>query len=264
MKKTIYFITTAQASSLDWWEGLTKIQQKNYLEQHPNSKFGKLGKHAPDKTEKKGHEDKPKKSKITRLKEAFAPEIKKLQKSDRQFFETDQHLPKSEARSGLAKHIRHSHKEIISPIKGQVKEWHTGCGAITKIASGKSINEHEKKALKALVVDATLLTASLAVTGGFSHGIALALKHTAFDVLKDVVLKATIRSTTKAMGASAGLTGVPEVLEMLASSKTKEDKEAEKILKTLINKIADYIEKGDISEDTWNKAIKDLQKKKKK
>ena len=255
-----------------WFDNLTAKQQQEYIEQHPNSKYAKNyrkkgnGPTNPSGSRKVVKDKQPKHEhvEVTPVHKKFHKEISTLDKSDREFFKTGQDKPKSSVRTTLAKHIRTSHREIAHQIKHQVTEWKDGCKAIGKLASGKKISEHEKKALKALVIDAAVTAASVAVTGGFAHGAALAVKHTAFDVLKDVVLKSTLKSTAHAMGTSGVLTGGLAVLQAIASSTSKGRSAEDKILETLIKKLADYIEKGDIPDDVWQKTIEDLNKKSKK
>jgi hypothetical protein len=248
-----------------WFDDLDPQQQRAYIKAHPNSKYAKNAKRLADKDDKKG---KTKKAATTApvvhkpVKEVFAEKIKTLDPEDKEFFETEQDKPGSKTRVSIGKHLRTKRHEIAEHIKGQVKEWGTGCNAIAKLAGGKSISDHEKKALKALVIDACVTSAVVAATGGFAHGVALALKHTAFDVVKDVVLKAVIRGTAKAMGTSMGVTGLSATLETLASS--ADDKRNEKILAQLVAQVAKFIEKGHIPEEAWEAAIDQLQKKAKK
>jgi hypothetical protein len=252
------------ASSGDnWFDRLSEDEQTEYIESHPNSKYAKNihrvdHEDQSDKSKKKSGSD-TKNPKAMR--HVLADKIKVLPKKHKEFFETEQDQPNSEQRSGIAKHIRLNHKEIVKHMKGQIVEWKDGCGAIAKLATGKSISAHEKKALKALVIDASVIAASVAVTGGFAHGAALALKHVGFDVLKDVVLKTVIRGTTRAMGASTGVTGLVG-LEALAttaaSKKVNPDRINDKIMSMLVKQLAAYIEKGDIPKEAWDKAIDEL------
>ena len=280
---------TLAAEDMEWWESQTKEFQKKYIAAHPNSKYAKASKYKKQQeTVKKSHkpEDHTQpKHKVVRhkkpavvkskIREKCADKIKRLAPADREFFDTDQHQPNSEKRKAFADHIRTSHKEILAHMKGQVTEWKDGCKAIHKLATGEKLDDHHKKALKSLVKDAVITTAAIAITGGFSHGIALALKHVGFDVLKDVVLKSVIKSTAKANAASFGHTGMGKLAEhwdtvlntitasdrgkVMASSKATE----ERILKELLDKIADMIESGEIPDDAWDKAIDDLEKSKK-
>lgn len=258
-----------------WFDNLTAKQQKEYIELHPNSKYARNAKSkivqtpsGPSRGIKQDKDAVPnkkvKKPVAPPVHKKFHKEIATLDREDRDFFKTEQDRPKSKVRTALAKHIRTSHREIAHQVKNQVAEWKDGCKAIGKLAQGKEISNHEKKALKALVIDAAVTAASVAVTGGFAHGAALAIKHTAFDVLKDVVLKSTLRSTAHAMGTSGALTGGMVLLSAIASSKTKGDTAEDKILATLIKKLADYIEKGEVPEGAWQAAIEDLNKKSKK
>jgi hypothetical protein len=206
-----------------WWKGLTKEQQKAYIKQHPNSKYARNAKKlAEEKKSGAGPVEDTKtnsesEKKHVSVKSLHADRIAALPEEHRKFFENEGDKPGSEERKGIANHIRTNKHEIIKHIKGQFKEWGDGCGAIGKLASGKKISDHEKKAVKALLIDAAVIAGAVAITGGFAHGAALAVKHVGFDILKDIVLKATIRGTTKAMGASTGVTGLVG-LQALANS----------------------------------------------
>jgi hypothetical protein len=264
VKQTDGKTRTVIADSDAWFKELTKEQQKQYIIDHPNSKYAKNAKSRADKEQEdaKKKQKKPHKSYIP-VKNKFADKISALPEEHKQFFETEQDKPGSEQRKGIANHIRTNKSEILKHIKGQFVEWGDGCGAIGKLAQGKKISDHEKKALKALVIDAAVMAGAIAITGGFAHGAALAMKHVGFDVLKDIVLKATIRGTAKAMGTSLGHTGVNFALETLASDtkhSAAEQKQNEKILSMLVDKIADLVENGAIPEDAWEKAIAELSK----
>jgi hypothetical protein len=219
-------VVTAAINSDKWWKSLTKEQQKEYIEQHPNSKFARNAKKPEPpphhKIRKGGKKDLPKN--LHSVKEIFMEKLEEIHEEDKAFFEHGGDAPNSEERRGVAKHIRTNRHEIIHNIKGQFKEWKDGCGAITKLATGKKISTHEKKALKGLLIDAAVIAGAITVTGGFAHGAALAMKHVGFDVLKDVVLKAVIRGTTKAMGASMGHTGALVGLHALATDKLAREK----------------------------------------
>lgn len=251
----IHIRSKAVAADDSWFYDMPKEKQKEYIEQHPNSKFAKQALKEKEKSPK------AKKSGGISIKSIFGDKVKALPEEHREFFEKEQDKPGSGERKGIAKHVRTNKGEIVKHIKGQFKEWGDGCGAIAKLASGKKISDHEKKALKALVIDAAVIAGAITVTGGFAHGAALAMKHVGFDVLKDVVLKSVIRGTAKAMGASMGHTGALVALETVASSNaSKAEQQNEKILGMLVDKLADFIENGEIPQDVWEKALDELGK----
>jgi hypothetical protein len=255
---------------------MTKDQQDDYIDKHPNSKFakqkysGRVAKpkdssNNKDKDKDKDKDTKDKQQKLPSMFSVFKEPISKLSKNYQDFFKNKQDKPNSDERKSLAKHLRTSKTDLMDGLKHQVHEWKDGCKAIKKIATGKQISDHEKKAVKTLVIDAAITAASVAITGGFAHGLAAAIKHTAFDVLKDVVLKTTIRSTAYAMGASTGVTGGIlgiDVLHSLASSDTNKlrDISNDEVLSHLTDSLIKFIESGNIPKEAWEKAIADLKK----
>jgi hypothetical protein len=260
--------TTAAAGGDKWWKGLSKEDQKAYIKAHPNSKYAH---NAKKLAEEKPATKKAPASVYTSVKSLFGEKLKNVPKEHAEFFEHEQDKPGSEERKGMAKHIHTNKHDIIKNIKGQFKEWKDGCGAIGKLAQGKSISAHEKKALKGLLIDAAVTAAAITVTGGFAHGAALAMKHVGFDIVKDVVLKSVIRGTAKAMGASMGHTGALVGLQVLASAadnkkkkQIDQDKLNDKILSQIVDQLAKFMESGDIPQDAWEKAIDELSAKNKK
>jgi hypothetical protein len=204
-----------------WWKSQTKEQQRAYIRAHPNSKYARNAKRAAlEPADKPKNRPDPEKV-YTSVKSMMGEKLKHVPKEHAEFFEQEQDKPGSEERKGIAKHIHTNKKQIMDNIKSQFKEWGDGCGAISKLATGKKISDHEKKALKGLLIDAAVIAGAITVTGGFAHGAALALKHVGFDVVKDVILKSVIRGTAKAMGASMGVTGVNGVIMTLASIPSK-------------------------------------------
>jgi hypothetical protein len=130
-----------------WWKGLTKEQQKAYIKAHPNSKYAHNAKKAlveqkKDTTKKSASVDAPS------IKSVFGDKVKALPEEHKEFFENEGDKPGSKERKNIANHIRTNKHEIIKHIKGQFKEWGDGCGAIGKLATGKSISDHEKKLLR--------------------------------------------------------------------------------------------------------------------
>ena len=261
----------------NWWDYMSPEAQKKYISDHPNSMHAK--EHLKKEEEKKKKkvsgpkkEENPKSdtkdteekktpanpsepgSPALVRKESFAVRLKSMlakkqvHPEDHKMFEDGGEQRGSKQRVKIAGTVKKSTSRIIDHLKTQGKEWKHGVSAIKKLASGGTLTDHDKEALKAISKDILITVGSVAVTGGLGHGMALALGHVGYDLVKDSILKSLAHGV---VGAK-----VNSRIPVIALSSD------EKLMEKIIHELADFIANGDIPDEAWEKAVSDLSKKK--
>lgn len=249
----------------DWWAELSPEGKKEYIAEHPNSKYARKGvdegvqkhenresrrrkaaeeKKAADKAEqdrKAEEERKANAPKPKTFKEMIMKALPKLHPKEQEFWKDGGYKAGSEHRRKMGQLVKDKSKGVVSHLKHQAEEWKDGCKAIRKFAQRQELSEHDKKAMKALALDIVVTTASVAVSGGFGHGLVGLLQHYALDIVRDCSAKALFHGV---------------VLSGTAIAAAKVDDE--QMIKLVIDKLADYIENGDISEEQWLKGLESV------
>lgn len=219
-----------------WFDSLSPEQQKQYIELHPHSKFAKDAQSHDDPKKEEHKDSKPAAKGGHAIHETHKDLIKQLPQGDREFFENGGAKPGSAPRRKAAHAVKSKTGAILQALKHNAKEMKGGLLALGKIAARKPLTEHDKAALKATVKDAIIITSTVALGGGLAHGIVGALAHLGNHYLTDIALKSAAHG----------------VVEGSVLANAKDDK----LLKALIDQIAELIENGDIPDSAWEQAIK--------
>lgn len=181
------------ADGSDWWDELDKDQQQEYIKKHPNSKYAKQVKNkdaeAPKKDEKSKEKSKDKKgSKAKKVAGKLRKNWDNFSKEQKEFFERGGHKPGSKERRTFGKFMKDKAKGVAKAVKHEVKEWKEAGAAIKKIATGKEISDHEKKALKSVAIHAAMVVGPMAISGGLSAGMTAAAKGIGMGLLEHTAL----------------------------------------------------------------------------
>lgn len=123
---------SATAEPSEWWHNLPAEQKKDYIEQHPNSKYAEQ---AIKEGQEQGHEP-----------------TKGLE-------------PGSEKRKGFANDLRKASGAIAATLKKTFPMMHHATGALKNLTTGKPLDHHQKEVLTELGHIA-LKTGLSHVTGG--------------------------------------------------------------------------------------------------
>ena len=194
----------------EWFFKLPKEKQKEYIKEHPKSKFAhKVGKHVEKHREK----------------------VKDWHKDQKEFF-AGPGAAKSKERRSVSDFMKDKAAGVVKSIKHELKEYKTAGKALHKMASKQEISDHEKKAVRTVLVHSALVLGPMAVTGGLSGSIGHVLPAIA----------------THFMQHSAALTA----LKVAAYATTNESK-TDKMMEDLIHKFADYVAEQDFTNEEWVK-----------
>lgn len=225
-------LTLADASS--WFKSLTKEQQDEYLEMHPNSKYGSGAGSDKDDDQKSKSSPAPSHS------SDIAKAISKLPPASRAFYSQGGTLPGSTFREKAKTTILHKMKVIATSLKKESQSWKDGASALLKFAKTGKIDEAEKKAIRTTARDALVLSASVLATGGISYGAVKVLLTVGQYAILDIVL----HSAAKA---------IIESRTVRANTQDEQDQ----MLELIVKAVADFVANGKIDYRLWDQAIKE-------
>jgi hypothetical protein len=141
----------------------------------------------------------------------------------------------------MAAAVRRKSAAAVDTIKHEVKEFKMAGAAVKKVAKGEKLNDHDKKAIKAVVKAVAMTVGGTIAMGGVGHLTAAALgQHFAAE------------TAIKSVGKAA----------LFADLMTEDEAAFEQWVKKMMNDIADKLEGlGDMSEEELAAIIKKYGKK---
>lgn len=194
------------------------------------------------------HKEKPQQevSKTDQVEQEISEDNKSKLKSfiakNREMFDTGEHA--NEERSKLAKFVRGKAKGLVKGLKHEIHHIKEGGSAIKKLVTGKSPNDHEKKALKKIGISLGLTLGSMVATGGlsvFAHGAGSFLSHLGIHFVEHMFLETAGLAALFAKAIEDGDLDIENSL-------TEQD------LEKLLMLFAEYIETGD-----WSSMLQETQ-----
>ena len=211
------FISLSQTVP-EWFKKLPKEEQKEYLKEHPQSRIG----HSFLKTSVEKVSDTATKAKTS---------AKQLAQEERDFFKGGADEAGSEHRRSFGLMIKQKLKGVMKAMKHEVREFKYAGQAVAQLAHGKKIDEHQKKAIKNVLIHSLLVLGPMAISGGLSAGLAHVLPHAVGGFIEHSLVVSATRAAVFA-------------------SESEEDP-----MDKLIEKFAEYVANGDISKDDWKAAF---------
>jgi hypothetical protein len=224
-----------------WFYDWPEEKQRQYIKEHPNSKFAKEAK--KEETPGKGIHHHVKKHAL-KLSQA----IKDFHEDQKKFFQEGQYKPESNERRKLSQMVVDKKKGLAKSIKHEVKEWRTGANALRKLKRGESLDHHDKAALKAIAVHSGIVMADIAATGGLMHGVGLVVAHFIKGMLQ--------HSLMIHFGKSAIYSSVPAYVVLGAKDEQTDDE----LLEELIDMMAEGVSKANFKPADWVRAFKKANK----
>ena len=132
----------------------------------------------------------------------ISDKIKGWAKEEKEFFKSDSHKGGSEERRSWGQAISDKAKGAWEAIKkgakGEVEEFKTAGGAVKSLFKGEEMNDHQKKALKAVAIKVVTTALFGAATGGLAHGAAAFGQHVAMEFIPHVVGETILKGVGKA------------------------------------------------------------------
>lgn len=240
----------------DWWGQMSADQKRQYIKDHPNSKYAREHVKDDDKAAKpaknpqkkaeapapaehhKPLHDQPHKLSKAKIHHRIKQGVKDWQRDQREFFHGDNNAPKSEARRDVSTFVKDKAKGLLKSVKHEVKEWHLCATAVRDLTKGKKLDHHQKAALKTTAIHLGVTIASMAATGGLAHaaahGLTTVLQHVGVHFLEHAAL------------VTAG-----KVAAFAAEDGEKDDA----LMHRLIENYAAAIANLDVSDEQWADAI---------
>ena len=228
----------------DWFHNLSDKQQKDYVDEHPDSKYAKSYSkdHKDIEDEKKKKADQDKSDGVKKpVHKKVAHSVKQFKKEQQEFFRGKQDEAGSDTRRTLGKFMKDKASGVIKSLKQEGDHWKTSAGAIKKLSKGEKLDKHDKSALKNVAFSLASIIIPMAITGGLSAGIAHAAPHLATHLLKDSLVMSGIRAAAFASTSLAG--------------DEMSDEEAESKLDEVLKGMGTAMEESDIPKDKWNEAF---------
>ena len=147
--------------------------------------------------------DAPKKvSSFTKLTDKIKNKISKWQESEKEFFQKGYYKAGSEPRRTLGQAIKDKAKGALTAIKKgakhEIEEFKTAGKGIGKFFKGEDLDDHEKKALKAVAIKVATTAIFGAAMGGMAHGAAGFAKHVAIEFIPHVVGETILKGAGRA------------------------------------------------------------------
>ena len=162
---------------------------------------GDTPKPAEEPAEKTDYE----KGKVKNAKEAvgrITTKIKGWAKEEKEFFKSDSQKGGSEERRSWGQAISDKAKGAWKAVKKgaqhEVDEFKTAGTAVKSLFKGEEMNDHQKKALKAVAIKVVTTALFGALTGGVAHGAAAFGKHVAMEFIPHVVGETILKGVGKA------------------------------------------------------------------
>lgn len=122
--------------------------------------------------------------------------------------------------------VKKKAKGLVKGLKEEVHEWKEAGIGLGKLAQGKKISDHEKKAIKDVAIHTALVVASTAVTGGLAGGAAAIAQGLGIHFVEHSLLVQGAKALAFAKAVEEG-----------------DDAAAEKALEEMIIQYADFISK---------------------
>jgi len=128
--------------------------------------------------------------------------VKGWAKEEKEFFKSASQKGGSEERRSWGKAISDKAKGAWQAVKKgakhEVDEFKTAGGAVKSLFKGEEMNDHQKKALKAVAIKVVTTALFGAATGGVAHGAAAFGKHVAMEFIPHVVGETILKGVGKA------------------------------------------------------------------
>ena len=173
----------------------------NIFDKPVDKKAGDTPKPAEEPDEKTDYE----KGLAQKAKEAvgrIGTKIKGWAKEEKEFFKLDSQKGGSEERRSWGQAISDKAKGAWQAVKKgakhEVEEFKTAGGAVKSLFKGEPMDDHQKKALKAVAIKVATTALFGAVTGGAAHGAAAFGKHVALEFIPHVVGETILKGVGKA------------------------------------------------------------------
>jgi hypothetical protein len=132
----------------------------------------------------------------------ISDKIKGWAKEEKEFFKSDSHKGGSQERRSWGHAISDKAKGAWEAVKkgakGEVEEFKTAGGAVKSLFKGEEMNDHQKKALKAVAIKVVTTALFGAATGGLAHGAAAFGQHVAMEFIPHVVGETILKGVGKA------------------------------------------------------------------
>ena len=235
-----------QIVTADWWSELSPEGQAEYLKEHPDSKKAKEVHEQRKKAQLKrpsiqSHEDQLEKEEhpdMIKHQEDHPQNIEHLHPDAQKFFKDGHDKPGSPERKAAASFFAKKSKQIAKAVskaaKANVKEWKHGVKGLGKLFRGKSLSDHEKEGVKAIIKDVLVTAGIVMVGGGLAHGVAAAMAHVGRDVLAETFFKTVAHgliehgSEVASTPSAAAVEFAALVHEVIAEEETAKDKKDDK------------------------------------
>lgn len=209
-----------------WFADMPVEEQKEYVEEHPASKYAKL----VGATKGAASKVKDKTAKVAVMTKTTTAEFAK---SEHEFFHGSGHEKGSEPRRTLGKFLQDKAKGIVKACKHEVREFKYAGNALLGMLHGKKPDEHQRAAIKTVMIHTAMVLGPMAVSGGLSLGLAHALPHVVAGFLEHTLVVSAARAAVFASDAPT----------------------PEEMVERLVTKFAEYIESGEISKEEWAAAF---------
>jgi len=206
-----------------WFEGLEPKQQKEYIEEHPNSKYAKKVLDKGAETVKKGGV-------------ALKNVAKNYTEEQKKFFSGEDSKPGSKVRRSFGTFMSDKAKGLVKGLKAEVHEFKEAGEGLYNLAKGQKITHHQKTALKTILLHTAMVVGPMAISGGLSAGITHMLPSIATHFLEHSLM---------ITAGKVALFAAPE-------GETKGNEEAyDDLVEHLITKFSEYVADNDFSEEDW-------------
>jgi len=226
-------LTVAKSYSSEdaWFYESSEEFQRKYLAMHPYSRFSKNSavREKAEQTRKQLNKL-PAEESVENLKKA----TKAFTKEQKDFFRKNQHKPNSDDRRNAADLLKDKASGIVKALKHEKKEWKLAANALRKLKAGEALDAHDKSALKSVGTHLGIVAGEIVLTGGLSHGVAIALPHLA---------KGLVAHSLAVSGAKSAL----------FASVTKETDE--ELIHELVQKFIVGVQSAPIEKKDWIAAV---------
>ena len=260
-------ITAAEG---DWFHTLSPEMQKQYLEEHPNSKYAKEAKAAeptiksvggpsPDKHPSVVHKGAAHKTALT---EKTHKVVEKLPAPVKTFFHEKEYEPNSPVRKKLAAFAHNSVHRLVKSVIDEVGEWKGAASALRDLATGTKYSEldhHKKEALvqtgKFIATVAFTVGVGAAMEGGLEGLGELIKSGVGIALAREAVTHTLAKSGANAVIHAAYIEDLVLAAIILSSATDGTDEEDMKVLTNFVKHFADSIQHADIDPNTLVTAL---------
>jgi len=257
----------------EWWDSLTDDMRKQYIDEHPDSKYAK-----GYQMHKQGQGQAPSPSGQApkAQKPAFGPQdtetqerLRRLPKPVQKFVQSGGTAKGSEARKETATGLKAQSQRLARGVVKDVAGAAAGVKSAYDILNGKPKEGDVAKVGKLIanILGASVVTAAIGATGPVGILTFLAIKHLAAPKLAEIAknswhdMKARSELKKKEKEAPESRSDQPQsasALDRLAGSVVTATDD-EEYMKHLLDGICDYAADGEIPDDAWKAAIAELE-----